>query len=188
MSSVTKLTETLARPPEPPPGGLQGWYRDHLAFVFRSLERLGVAAADLEDLAHDVFVIAHQRWATFDSSYPVRPWLFGIAVKVASGAQHRAWRKREVPSASYPETEDKQPLPDAHAEREQMRRRLLRALDTLDLDRRALFVLHDLQGVAVPEAAQALGVPLNTAYSRLRAARQQVTEALQRLGKPGGDL
>jgi len=183
---MSKLSAIPAQAADPP-GALQGWYREHLAFVFRSLERLGVPASDLEDLAHDVFVVAHQRWAAFDSSSPVRPWLFGIAVKVAAGAQQRAWRKREVPSDTYPELADRQPLPDAQAEREQLRRKLLRALDMLDLDRRAIFVLHDLQGVSVPEAAHALGVPLNTAYSRLRAARQQVTEALQRLASPGGD-
>lgn len=167
--------------------GIQEWYRQHLSFVYRSLERLGIPSADIEDLAHDVFMVAHQRWEAFDRSSPVRPWLFGIAVKVASGAQHRAWRKREIPTDTYPETVDKQPLPDTLAERAQLQRKLLRALDTLDLDRRAIFVLHDLQGVAIPEAAQALGIPLNTAYSRLRAARLQVTEALRRLGHPGGD-
>jgi RNA polymerase sigma-70 factor (ECF subfamily) len=183
---VPKLSESTALSPAPPTT-LQEWYRQHLPFVYRSLERLGVPSADLEDLSHDVFVVAHQRWAAFDRSSPVRPWLFGIAVKVASGAQHRAWRTREVPTQDYPDAEDKQPLPDTLAEQAQLRRRLLRALDTLNLERRAIFVLHDLQGVAVPEAADALGVPLNTAYSRLRAARLQVTEALRRLSPPGGD-
>lgn len=183
---MPKLTESIVQV-SAPPAGIQEWYRQHLSFVYRSLERLGIPSADLEDLTHDVFMVAHQRWDAFDRSSPVRPWLFGIAVRVAAGAQHRAWRTREIPTGTYPETADKQPLPDSLAEKAQLQRRLLRALDTLDLDRRAIFVLHDLQGVAVPEAAQALGVPLNTAYSRLRAARLQVTEALRRLGDPGGD-
>ncbi|WP_224368918.1 RNA polymerase sigma factor [Hyalangium versicolor] len=183
---MPKLTESIV-PLSAPPTGIQEWYRQHLSFVYRSLERLGIPPADLEDLAHDVFMVAHQRWDSFDRSSPVRPWLFGIAVKVASGAQHRAWRTREVPTETYPEMADRHPLPDALAERAQQQRKLLRALDTLDMDRRAIFVLHDLQGVAVPEAAHALGIPLNTAYSRLRAARLQVAEALRHLGHPGGE-
>ena len=183
---MPKLTESIVQAPAPPTG-IQEWYRQHLAFVYRSLERLGIHTAEVEDLAHEVFMVAHQRWDAFDRSSPVRPWLFGIAVKVASGAQHRAWRRREIPTDTYPDTADKQPLPDTLAEQAQLQRKLLRALDTLDLDRRAIFVLHDVQGVAVPEAARALGVPLNTAYSRLRIARLQVAEALRRLGHPGGD-
>ena len=166
--------------------GVGDWYREHLSFVCRSLERLGVPRAEIEDRAHDVFVIAHQRWSAFDPSNPVRPWLFGIAVKTASGARQRAWRSREIAVDAYPDTPDDQQLPDERAAQQQLRQKLRRALDTLDLDRRAIFVLHDLEGVAVPEAARGLGVPLNTAYTRLRAARLQVAEAFKRLTGPGG--
>jgi len=50
---------------------------------------------------------------------------------------------------------------------------VLAALEVLDDDRRSLFVLHELDGVSMPEVAAALSIPLNTAYSRLRLALEQ---------------
>jgi len=57
---------------------------------------------------------------------------------------------------------------------------LMKALDGLDLDRRAVFVMHELDEIPVPEVASTLGIPLNTAYSRLRLARVDVAAAIQR--------
>src|SRR5829696_9438267 len=57
--------------------------------LWRSLQRLGVPRASLEDAVQEVFVAAHARLHTFDESRPVRPWLFGIAVRVASEMRRR---------------------------------------------------------------------------------------------------
>jgi len=61
-----------------------------------------------------------------------------------------------------------------------------RALDTLDFDRRAVFILHEIDGVAIPEIARALEIPSNTAYSRLRLARADFGAAVRRLHLQGG--
>jgi RNA polymerase sigma-70 factor (ECF subfamily) len=66
--------------------------------VLRSLQRLGVPPADLEDVAHDVFVVVYRRWADFDRDRPVRPWLFGIAFRTAARVLDRRWRSAEVPA------------------------------------------------------------------------------------------
>jgi RNA polymerase sigma-70 factor (ECF subfamily) len=63
----------------------------------------------------------------------------------------------------------------------------LRALESVDLDRRAVFVLHEIDGVAIPEVADALTIPVNTAYSRLRLARQEFHAAVRRLQLARGD-
>ena len=57
---------------------------------------------------------------------------------------------------------------------------LMKALDALDLDRRAVFVMHELDEIPVPEIASTLDIPLNTAYSRLRLARADAAAAIQR--------
>ncbi len=55
-----------------------------------------------------------------------------------------------------------------------------RFLDELDDDKRAVFVLADLEQMTVPEIAVALQAPLNTVYSRLRLARQEFAAAAAR--------
>jgi RNA polymerase sigma-70 factor (ECF subfamily) len=67
------------------------------------------------------------------------------------------------------------------AERAQSAQLLQALLDELEEDRRAAFILVDLEELSVPEAADALGVNLNTLYSRVRAARQDLSKALARL-------
>jgi hypothetical protein len=54
------------------------------------------------------------------------------------------------------------------------------ALDGLEIERRAVFVLHEIDGCPMPEVARALSIPVNTAYSRLRLAREQFQTALRR--------
>ncbi|HEX2671205.1 MAG TPA: sigma-70 region 4 domain-containing protein [Polyangiaceae bacterium] len=40
--------------------------------------------------------------------------------------------------------------------------------------------MHEIDGCPIPEVADALGIPLNTAYSRLRLARQDFADGLRR--------
>jgi RNA polymerase sigma-70 factor (ECF subfamily) len=76
---------------------------------------------------------------------------------------------------------DAGPSPDAQLAESEARAMLMKALDGLDLDRRAVFVMHELDEVAAPEIAAALAVPLNTVYSRLRLARADVAASIRRL-------
>jgi RNA polymerase sigma-70 factor (ECF subfamily) len=70
---------------------------------------------------------------------------------------------------------------------QQQRQLLARALAALDLDKRAVLVMHDVDGHPMPEIAEALSIPLNTAYSRLRLAREQFAIAVRRMqGKDHG--
>ncbi len=149
--------------------------------VWLYLRRLGVPAADVEDAVHDVFVVAHRRYATYDRARPVRPWLLGIAFRIA--AQWRRQRRHEVVlDEPAKEVADSGQAPDdAFASRE-AQGQLHAALGQIDLHQRAVMVMHDLHGIAVPEIAEELGVPLNTVYSRLRLGRAKVGALLR--GKP----
>jgi RNA polymerase sigma-70 factor (ECF subfamily) len=75
---------------------------------------------------------------------------------------------------------DPAPSPHERMESTEARAVLMKALDGLDLDRRAVFVMHELDEIPVPEVASTLAIPLNTAYSRLRLARVDVSAAIQR--------
>ena len=178
-------TETEERGETPPhgPPDFRAVYEAHFDYVFHSLRRLGVYDRDLEDLAHDVFVAFYRGLDGFDPARPIKPWLFGIAFRVASDHRRRARHRFEVQgdgTDGRAEFADAQPLADEQAAAGQERAVVRAALETLDLDRRAVFVMHDLDGHAMPEIAAALSVPLNTCYSRLRLAREQFATAVRR--------
>jgi RNA polymerase sigma-70 factor (ECF subfamily) len=150
------------------------------SYVARSLRRLGVPDRDLEDLTHDVFLVAYRHFDDYDPARPLKPWLFGIAVRVAIAYRRRARHQREL-LEPLPELVDERPSADEQLGERQARALVLRALESLDADRRPVFVMHDLDGYAMPEIVETLGIPLNTGYSRLRLARQDFAAAVERL-------
>ncbi|HXU68008.1 MAG TPA: RNA polymerase sigma factor [Polyangia bacterium] len=154
-------------------------YAAELGYVWSTLRRLGVQERDLDDLCHDVFVIVFRNLAVYDARRPIRPWLFGIAFRVASDYRRSARHRREVAGTTREVVCPAPPADEVMLQRERQRL-VLRALETLELDRRAVFVMHDIDGHVMPDIAVALGVPLNTAYSRLRLARADFAEAVRR--------
>lgn len=169
-----------AREPELEPQTLEfaDVYRDHFGFLWRSLRRLGVQESALDDAVQEVFLIVHRRLAEFEGRAPLRSWLFGIALRVAS--QHRRTLRRRPEDALPPELPATQTTgPDEDAARAQAVRRVYAALDELDDDKRAVFVLAELEQMTAPEIAAALSIKLNTVYSRLRAARQRFSEVFR---------
>lgn len=75
--------------------------------------------------------------------------------------------------------------PEADVLRAETKARVQTVLETLDDERRQVFVLHEIDQVAIPEVARALSIPLGTAYNRLRLARADFTAAARRLGLRG---
>ena len=171
--------------PGHPAEDFQVLYRAEFNYVFQSLRRLGVLERDLEDVAHDVFLAVYRRIADYDRGRPLRPWLFGFAYRLASDHRRYARHRREVVGVAA-EPADQVPLADAQLEEEQLRRRVLQALETLVFERRGILVMHDLDGHPIPEIARNLSIPLNTAYSRLRLARKDFEKAIRQLPTPKG--
>jgi RNA polymerase sigma-70 factor (ECF subfamily) len=155
-------------------------FETECAYVVHTLRRLGVPPADCPDVAHEVFMIALRLFPTCDRTRPMRPWLFGISLRVARDFRRLARVRREVPSAI--EVADASLAPDEALHAERRKKLVSEALDALDLDRRAVFVMHDIDGYGMPEIADALGIPLNTGYSRLRLARADFRERVKRSG------
>jgi len=155
-------------------------YQDHVAFVWRSLKRLGVRERDVEDAAQEAFLVAHRKFSNFDGASP-RGWLFRICLCIAADYRKRAHVRREEPSELAPDTV----VPPGQVlalEQHRTRALLQSVLDELDEGKRAVVVLYELEELAMPEVAEILGCPLQTAYSRLHAAHKEMLQALRRAG------
>lgn len=168
-------------------GSFEEIYEEHFDFVWRSVRRLGVQEASVDDAVQDVFVVVHRRSAEFEGRSSLRTWIFGIVVHVA-----RAYRRRRTLEPASDPDEVMAPIahsPHARAEAAEAMRLLYDVLDTLDDERREVFVLVELSEMTAPEAAQALGLKINTVYSRLRAARHDFdAEVARRAARDGWRL
>jgi RNA polymerase sigma-70 factor (ECF subfamily) len=159
-------------------------FEAELDYVWHSLRRLGVREADLDDEVNEVFLRVHRQLSTYDPARPLRPWLFAFAARVATEHRRRAHVRREVPGLPL-DVEDVAPNTEALAAQAETRALVLRALDALDQPKREVLVAVDIDGHSGPELAEALGVSVNTVYSRLRLAREEFTTSLRRLRKDG---
>jgi RNA polymerase sigma-70 factor (ECF subfamily) len=159
---------------------LEAAYQSEFSYVWNTLRRLGVAVSDREDLCHDVFVALYRsiNEGKYDVARPLKSWLFGIAFRVASDFRRRARHRYEV-GGRDPERLPGGPLADQQLSALKDRELVMRGLMVLDLDRRAVFILHELEGRTMPEIAEILGAPLNTCYSRLRLARETFTKTVR---------
>ena len=160
-------------------------YDQEMGYVWNCLRRLGVDERDLEDKTHDVFVTFFRKMDTYDPERPVRPWLGGIAARIALDHNRLAYKKKELLLDEVERAKDTR-TPETELERADRQRIVAHALDHLDLKQRAVFVLHELEGHSIPEIAEMTTVPENTLYSRLRLARVKFTESIRKLKKQGG--
>jgi RNA polymerase sigma-70 factor (ECF subfamily) len=134
----------------------------------------------VDDVCQEVFITVHRRLPGFEGRSAVRTWVYGICVRAAADYRKRARGRREVGTDAPRELAVEAHQEDAVSIR-QARAELHRILDGLDDDKRAVFVLYEIEELAMNEVAAALGCPLQTAYSRLHAARRQVEAAVERL-------
>lgn len=170
-----------APPPTPAAPSFRDVFERELGFVYNTLRRLGIRSADLPDATQEVFATVAGILGDYDPARPLRPWLFGIAYRVGMRYLDVAHRRREVPS-EVPEAPDSSPAADAAIERQEARALARLALEAVEPARRAVLVLAHFEGLSVPEIADALQIPVNTAYSRLHRARAEFSEAARGLG------
>ena len=153
-------------------------------YLCRTLRRLGVGPDDLEDDAHEVFLVLSRKWADYDASRPLRPYLFGIAFRVVAARKRR--HQREVPQG-FEEIADDSVHPDEALDAGRARELVVAALSRVPLARRAVFVMHDIDEVPMREIVKTLSIPLFTGYSRLRKARREFEAAAKALRKGTSD-
>lgn len=162
-------------------GSFDALFEREVGYVHRTLLRLGVHARDVEDGVQEVFLAVHRKWAECDRSRPVRPWLFAFVHHYAANYRRLGRHRHAHEDAADLASADS---PEQAVAQAQARALILRALDTLPDERRAIFVACDIDEMAPPEVARALEIPLGTVYSRLRTAREEVAHAARRLVHP----
>ena len=165
------MTDTNER--DPPT--IEAVYEAHHDFVWRSIVRLGVPAAEVDDGVQEVFLAAARRLSEFEGRAAMSTWLFAIAMRVAQRLRRDAFRHNRRVQAYERSAPTGKVDPYAHSEAAQLLHRLL---DHLDDERRAVYILVELEGMTAPEVSEALGVKVPTVYTRLRAARRTMAEAL----------
>ncbi len=159
-------------------------FRSHSRFVADFAYRLGVPKQELDDVVQEVFLTAHRRGGYLEGAASPTSWLGQITL-LAARTRRRAERRR--PSGG--EELDPETIatgasgPDESIASAQALGRVQRALESLDLDSRAVFILYELEEEPCDAIAASLGVPVGTIYSRLHAARRKFQEAYDRLAR-----
>jgi RNA polymerase sigma-70 factor, ECF subfamily len=160
-------------------GALEACYREYHSFVWRSLFRLGVPRQVLDDAVHDTFLVVARRLGEFEGRASMRTWLFAIAMRVAQSVyRDRARELRNVGALSA--VADAASAASHGAARSDAALELQRLLATLDEDKRAVFIMSELEQMTAPEIAVTLGVKLPTVYSRLRLAKAELERSVKR--------
>jgi RNA polymerase sigma-70 factor (ECF subfamily) len=155
-------------------------YKDYFDFVWSSVRRLGVANDSIDDVVQEVFVVIHSRLHTLQQPDSLRSWIYGVTRRTVS-SYHRARKSKGLDLGVAEETLASTGLsPFEQTEQNDQVQLLGKLLTQLDDAKREVFVLAEIEELSVPEIAEALEIPLNTAYSRLRTARQEFEKAVAR--------
>ena len=186
-ANAQRSTPTACHAAEVP--SMREIFEQYSAFLWRALRRLGVAERDADDACQEVFVVVHRRLGSFDRDGSLKAWLYGICLRVASDYRKKAHVRREMPT-EHPFGNGHEASEDATQERNIRAKQALELLDealaNLDEDKRAAFVLYELESLEMNDVAQAMGCSLKTAYARLYAAREYVERVFERAEKHGG--
>jgi RNA polymerase sigma-70 factor (ECF subfamily) len=153
-------------------------------YVWVSLRRLGIPERDVEDVTHDTFMTVYKHFRSYDPARPIRPWLFAFACRVASDYRRLGRNAREQLTADGDAPEDLSQMAhniESDVARREEAKLVEQAIAYIHEERRPVFILAELEEQPVPVIAEALGIPLNTAYSRLRLAREDFRNAARRL-------
>ena len=148
-------------------------------FVWRVLRGFGLSSADAEDATQQVFMIAARKLQDIAPGRE-RAFVYGAALRVASNARRGLRRRREVPSDDHADTaEPDSASPERRSELGQAQSLLIELLQGLPEKLRRVLVLAEIEQLEVAEIANLEGLPIGTAASRLRVARQQFRALLE---------
>jgi RNA polymerase sigma-70 factor (ECF subfamily) len=155
----------------------------HHGQVWRSLRRLGVSASDADDACQQVFLVAHRRLADI-APETEQSFLLQTALRVAADFRRSHRRRREDYDGEFPVLADTSASPEELADRRRACAMLDRALESLPMGLRRVFVLFDLEEQTTAEVATVLHLPKGTVASRLRRAREIFRENVSRMSTP----
>ena len=159
---------------------LRTLFETYYASIWRLLRRLGVSSAQLDDAAQEVFWVAARRLADIEPGRE-HPFLYGVALRIAS---NQIRQRSPLPCSDIdqiPDLVDQRPSPEDHLHQRQMRELLDDVLDSMPLELRTVFVLQEIEGLEVRQVAALVQVPVGTASSRLRRAREEFSSIAKRV-------
>jgi RNA polymerase sigma-70 factor, ECF subfamily len=171
----------IAASPDVP--SFESLYDTYFPYVWRSVQRLGIPPAQVDDVVQEIFIVVHRKLPEFAGRSTLKTWMYGITLRVARLHRVRA-RKQQSRLGSIEPEDLRAPdgaRPDERASSAEAARLVQTILDGMDDDQRDVFVLAELEQLSVPQIAEALETKLNTVYSRLRLARAAFAEASARL-------
>jgi RNA polymerase sigma factor (sigma-70 family) len=157
-------------------------YLDSHALVRARLLTLGVPAADLEDLGHEVFLCALKQRAAAPEQAPAKDWLHQACDLVVLAYRRKAYRRREIPSEllevspSELDRDWKEPDESAASSAE----RLHRALAELSAPERELLALHLTAGMPFRVLADINDCDVKTVRKRFSSASERLRRLLGR--------
>lgn len=158
--------------------GAEALFREHATFVAAFITRLGAAKPEVDDLVQETFIVAHTKGGYQLGPAQPRTWLAAIALRVTRNRQRSTARRREDASElAFDSLMADGKDPGEALEIAESLGRVQRALDTLDLEHRAAFILYEIEGESCQSIADALEIPIGTVYSRLHNARRRFVEA-----------
>lgn len=163
-------------------GEFQAVFDQELDHVWRTLRYFGVPAADVEDAAQEVFIVVHRKLADFEGRSSVRTWVSGICLGIARNRRRRASAVREIVT-DEPGERSTDATPERELEEREAREHLAELLATLHEDRRAVFVLHEIEEMPMKDVADVVGCTVATAYYRHQTARRELASAAKRRGQ-----
>jgi len=184
-SPAGNALETAASPSRVSVPDFDAVYESQMDFVWRSVRRMGVRLADMDDVVQEVFFIVHRRLAEFEGRAQLKTWVFKILVHVVRHYWRTHQRKpgdraAEDPAEIQALAADQENGPAATLERIEALRVLDRLLAELADDKREVFVLAEIEQLTAVQIAEIVEANVNTVTSRLRAARQEFEKALLR--------
>jgi RNA polymerase sigma-70 factor (ECF subfamily) len=158
-------------------------YEAHVDFAWRAARRMGLGAADAEDVVQEAFVVVHRRLAEFEGRADIKTWVFKILLHLVrhhfrTHLRRPGDRAADDPSSVQELVTDHDPA--AALERSEAVDVLDRLLGQLDDDKREVLVLTEIEQMTLAQIAEVTGANPNTVASRLRAARQEFEKLLSR--------
>jgi RNA polymerase sigma-70 factor, ECF subfamily len=154
---------------------------EHVDVLWRTLARLGVPDGSVEDAAQQVLLVALRRLPEIEVGRE-RPYLLGIALRVASDARRSLRRRREILLSDALVVQESRAPQDELLDHKRQLTDLETALTELSDENRDAFVLFEIEELSAPQVAELLGVPVGTVASRVRRAREQIRRTLLKKG------
>jgi len=134
---------------------------------------------EVEDVAQEVFLKIFQRIDAFDGRSKFYTWLYRVAANAAKDHVKKLSRRPAVPLDENAPLPDEAAGPGEHASRQESRRIVREAIDSLPPRYREVLALREIQGLSYTEIADVLRLSMGTVESRLHRARARLKRRLE---------